>query len=464
MDSLVGVVQRWPKLMLLLAAGAAVAAGLLVGTEPLAAGVLVVGLLVGAAVARWPLIGLTALIGSLVIGQLVRIPAFGAAGAVLPNDILLPALAAGWLWRGLMSRRVVFPSSPLSWPIVTMLVVFVVTFMAGTAQLPFLTDRERLVAALYTVRWFEYALLFFIVADVLRSEAQARRLMWWLVSAAALIALLGFIQLKLFPDFGFMVPQGWDPHIGRLLSTWFDPNFLAGFFVFTTMLVGGLALHASGTRRTILAMTLAVLFSALVLTFSRSGYASFLAGAVVLTLLKSRRLFALLIMTAVIVVATIPRVQERVQGAIAIDATARLRIVSWQNALTVYRDYPVTGVGYNAYRYLQVDYGFIKDAAEHSAGGSDSSLLTILVTTGPVGLVVYFWYLWAAGSIGWRAFRRGATGFERGLGLGALAGLVSLTVHSLFVNSLLFPHMMATMALVLGTLVALRVRLSEAAA
>ncbi|MBI4090166.1 MAG: O-antigen ligase family protein, partial [Candidatus Kerfeldbacteria bacterium] len=436
----VGPSQRWSRLMIVLAAGLAVAAGVLVGTEPLAAGVLIAGLLVGAVVVRWPLVGLAALIGSLVVGQLVRIPAFGAEGAVLPNDILLPAVAMGWLWRGLVSRRVVFPSSPLSWPIVTMLVVFVLTFLAGTAQLPFLAERERLVAALYIVRWSEYVLLFFIVADVVRTEPRARQLIWWVVSAASLIALLGFIQLKLFPDFSFMVPQGWDPHVGRLLSTWFDPNFLAGFFAFTSMLVGGLALYSSGARRMVLAVVAALLFAALVLTFSRSGYASFFAGAVVLTFLKSRRLFALLVLTAAIVLLTVPRVQERVQGAIAIDATARLRIVSWQNALTVYRDYPVTGVGYNTYRYLQVDYGFIKDAAEHSAGGSDSSLLTILVTTGPVGLAVYLWYLWAAGSIGWRGWRRGQSDLERGLGLGALSGLVSLTVHSLFVNSLLFPH------------------------
>ncbi|MBI4090298.1 MAG: hypothetical protein HY421_02745, partial [Candidatus Kerfeldbacteria bacterium] len=59
---------------------------------------------------------------------------------------------------------------------------------------------------------------------------------------------------------------------------------------------------------------------------------------------------------------------------------------------------------------------------------------------------------------------RGQSDLERGLGLGALSGLVSLTVHSLFVNSLLFPHLMATLALVLGVLVGLRIKSIEAAA
>ncbi|MBI4426075.1 MAG: O-antigen ligase family protein [Candidatus Kerfeldbacteria bacterium] len=448
--------QQPYRLAAVLAVGVAMFAGVLVGADPLLGGLLITGSLLGIAVVRWPLVGLAGLVASLVIGQLVRVPVFGGAGAVLPNDVLLPAVVVGWLMRGLLRGRLGWPSSPLSWPIATMLVVFILTFIAGTAQLPFLTDRERLVAALYVVRWAEYAVLLLIVADLIRRERDARRLTWWLISAAAVIAVLGFVQLKLFPDFSFMVPQGWDPHIGRLLSTWFDPNFLAGFFAFTTMLVGGIALHSTGRRRLVLAVVTAVLFAAVVLTFSRSGYLSFLAGAVVLTFLKSRRLFVLLVLAAVIVVATIPRVQERVQGAIKVDATARLRLVSWQHALTVYRDYPVTGIGYNTYRYLQVDYGFIKDAAEHSAGGSDSSLLTVLVTTGPIGLVVYLWLLWAAAGVGWRAFRRGLTGFERGLGLGALAGLVSVTVHSFFVNSLLFPHIMETLALTFGTLVGLR--------
>ncbi|MFH0829530.1 MAG: O-antigen ligase family protein [Candidatus Kerfeldbacteria bacterium] len=435
---------------------AAVAAGFVIGVNPLLGSIMLCAVVIGIAVFTRPAVGIALCILSLILGQLVRIPAFGTEGAILPNDIILPGLFAGWLLKGLLERRVGFPSSPLSWPIGTMLGVFVLTFIAGIAQLPFVTTHEQFVAALYIIRWLEYALLFFVVADTVRTQKIGARLLWTLFVSAVALAVLGFVQLKLFPDFGFMVPKGWDPHIGRLLSTWFDPNFLGGFFSFIAVTSAGIAFFVAGRQRTALWTVAALMFIGLVLTFSRSGYAAFIVGVTVLTFIKSRRFFLLLVVVAALVVMGVPRVQERVLGAFRIDETAKTRIVSWQNALSVVRDFPVTGIGYNTYRYVQVDYGFQKNASEHSAGGSDSSLLTILVTTGPAGLAVYLWLLWAYVSIAWQSYHKGTTPLIRGLGLGALSAIASVTAHSLFINSLLFPHMMETIAVVFGVLVGLR--------
>lgn len=442
-----------------LAAGAlcaALAAGIIVGTDPLLGGVLLCSIIIGVVVFTRPVLGISICILSLVLGQLVRIPAFGTEGAILPNDVILPGLFAGWLLKGLLERRMRFISSPLSWPLGTMFAVFILTFIAGSAQLPFLTTREHFVAALYIVRWLEYALLFFIVADTVRTEKIGSRLLVVLFVSAAILAVLGFVQLKLFPDFSFMVPKGWDPHLGRLLSTWFDPNFLGGFFSFIAVVSAAIAFSATGRWRIVLWSVAALMLSGLIFTFSRSGYVAFIAGVTILTFIRSRRAFLLLVVIAALVVASVPRVKERVIGAFQIDETAKTRIVSWQNALKVVRDYPLTGIGYNTYRYVQVEYGFQKEASEHSAGGSDSSLLTILVTTGPIGLAVYVWILWAYVSIAWQSYRRGATPLVRGLGLGALSAIISVTAHSIFINSLLFPHMMETIAVVFGVLVGLR--------
>ncbi len=439
-----------------LAAGVvAVGAGVLIGTDLVLGSLVLIGLGIGLTTFFRPLFGIIALIGSLVLGQLIRIPAFGAEGAVLPNDLLLPTVVGGWLMHGLLAGKVRLRSSPLSWPLATMLLVFLLTFIAGANQLPFLTRREQVVSSLYIIRWLEYAALFFVAADILRGEKISRRVLFLLLGAAVTLAVLGFIQLRLFPDFRFMVPQGWDPHIGRLLSTWFDPNFLGGFFSFAIVLAAGFALFSSGRQRIVLWLVVSVLFAALVLTFSRSSYAAFVASFGILTFLRSKRLLLLIVAVMIAVVAFVPRVQERVVGAVNFDQTARLRLVSWQNALSVARDYPMTGIGYNTYRYVQVTYGFVRDPAEHSAGGSDSSLLTIFVTTGPVGLATYLWLLWASFSIAWKAYRHGHSNLRRGLGLGVFAGFVSVAVHSFFINSLLFPHMLEVMFLMLGMLVAL---------
>lgn len=432
----------------------AAAAAWLLGKSLLLGGALVVGGLIGGFVAFTPIAGLTAILGSLILGQLIRIPV--GEGAILPNDILVPAFLAAWFLRSLYRRRVALPSSPLSWPIAVMITLFILTFLAGALRVPFLTDRELAISSLYIARWVEYALLTLVVADMIRSETIARRVFVVLAGCAMVVALLGFVQLKFFPDFTFMVPEGWDPHVGRLLSTWFDPNFLAGFLTFIICVVGGVASQVGVVRRVPLLIVMAVLAAALVLTFSRSGYAAFAAGIVVLTFLRSKRMLLVLILASATLIVTVPRVQERIQGALSLDETAKLRLVSWENALTVVRDYPLTGIGYNTYRYVQVTYGFQTDASEHSAGGSDSSLLTILVTTGPFGLAAYLWLLWVALTVAWSAYRRGLTEFERGLGVGVLAATVSVIVHSFFINSLLFPHMLEVIAISFGLLVGLR--------
>lgn len=436
----------------LLSAGAAVA----VGSSPLIGSAAVVTAIAAAVVLIYPLAGVAAVAATLLLGQLVRVSAFGVEGAILPSDAAVAGVIVGWILRGLIARRLEFVRSPISWPIAAMIVVFLLTFLAGTAQLPFVSGHQRLGAFLYFLRWLEFPLLLFAVADLVRTERSVRIVTGLLLASAAGLAVLGFVQLKLFPDFRFMVPQGWDPHIGRLLSTWFDPNFLAGFLTIALCLAAGLAVEPSSRRRIVLLVLVSILFAAVVLTFSRSGYAAFLAGVGTLTLFRARRLAVLLVAVVVAAAFFVPRVNERVVGAFNLDATARLRLVSWQNALTVVGDYPVTGIGYNAYRYVQVNYGFLDDPTEHSAGGSDSSLLTILVTTGPVGLAAMLWLLWSMWSLAWDSARRGATALARGLGIGLLGAVSSLIVHSLFINSLLYPHTLIGLALGFGALLGAR--------
>src|SRR5262249_11414937 len=152
---------------------------------------------------------------------------------------------------------------------------------------------ELMAGSFYILRWLEYAALLFIGFDIMESKQVAKKYLTWLVWGGVITALLGFIQLKVFPDFSFMVPKGWDPHVGRLLSPWFDPNFLSGYlsFLITISLAIALSMKPWQARWwwvAILLMTVAV-----ILTFSRSGYVALAAGAGLVALIRSRTLFFL---------------------------------------------------------------------------------------------------------------------------------------------------------------------------
>lgn len=441
----------WPlgAAALLLAA----ADGLMVGQFGLLGAVAVMAALAVVVLVARPETGLIASLVTIILGQLVRIQLPGSDTTVILNDVLLPPLIYAWLLCRLASRRWSVPRSSLIVPIFLMVATMIFSLYVNRYAYG---STELLTGALYIVRWIEYAAIFFIAYDYFSRPGRPRRYLWLIAWVGLITAALGFIQLRLFPDFSFMVPRGWDPHVGRLLSTWFDPNFLGGFFVVLVTVALALALSRErGAWKWWLVV--AILLPAIILTYSRSAYVALAAGLGFVTLFRSRLLFAIGALSFLAVVIFIPRVQERVIGIRTIDETARYRLISWQRAATVFRDHPWFGVGYNVYKFVQVQYRFLDRPTEHSASGSDSSLLTVAVTTGVVGLTIYLWLLFLAIREAWRTWwDKTLPMFWRSAGLGLVAGIIALFIHSQFVNSLLYPHLMETMWVFLALVMAVR--------
>lgn len=432
---------------------AAVGTALVTVWQPLVGLALGLAALTFALTFRWPGLGLALALLTLIIGQVGRIPLFGSEVAILPNDVLIPLVVLAWLARQLVDRRLTVRASPLRNILLIVSGVLVLSLVVAWLSGAF-SNRQLLVAGSYILRWFEYLALFFLARSVVRPNT-----LWsWLVFFGLItlaLAGLGFLQLSVVPDFSAYVPQGWDPHVGRLLATWFDPNFLAGFLGFAVVLFLSLATERVTGRWFSLGVA-AVAIVALVLTFSRSGYLGFMVGFGVLAIVRARHFLSLGVLALLVTFLFVPRVQERVIGIRSLDETAQLRIESWRNALEVIADHPWLGVGYNTYRYVQVRYGFLDDVARHSAGGSDSSLLTIAVTTGVVGLMVFLALLARMLQSAWMAARLTRDPTVRALGYGFVAGLLGLIVHGQFVNGLLYPHLLEVQWVMLGLLLGCR--------
>ena len=126
----------------------------------------------------------------------------------------------------------------------------------------------------------------------------------------------------------------------------------------------------------------------------------------------------------------VPRIQTRIAGSTDPADSAYFRFISWRNAAEIFKDNAVAGVGFNSYRYAQLDYGFISRETldSHSGAGSDSSLLLVLATTGVVGFTVFF-----AGLV--QPFFLFIKSKEFTF---YTATFLSLMMHALFVNSLFY--------------------------
>lgn len=392
--------------------------------------------------------------------------------SLLPSDIILFILFWVWLLDSLLCGRPV-RAGPIGKGILIFMGAALVSFLLNCLRFPF---AEMLRAGAYLGRLFLYLSLYFVVYNgILAHKIHSRSsfiLLWCMGGCAAFLALLGFLQLFYFPSFldlGLDL-YGWDPHDFRLLSTWFDPNFLAGFLAFNLSVLTTLYFsyqNRSGLRFLLFLLALIIL-TALYFTYSRSGYLAFGAGLGIWAVLRSPKLLPGILLIVLAGTLFSSRFQQRLTLAwqsgqtligldtqYALDPTAQFRVESWSHALEMIQEHPWIGIGYNRYPFELNQRGYAL-LGDHAAGGSDSSLLTLWATTGLFGLLSYLAIFIIAAVQGFKTIYQKKSS-ERVFSIGLLSCMTILLVHSVFVNSLLFPWMM----IYLWTLMALADRLNH---
>jgi len=441
-----------PKLLFWSAAACCVAlTSYLVATQPSLWAIIMACTLLVAIVSKNLRIGLAIVVMLPVAGELIRLP-FGGENGALISDLAISILIGIWILKKIASREAVIQSR-FTKPLLAFAIVAVFSLLFS---LTFLSFSQVLASSLYLVRFIEYAMLALLTLDSVKNPKQAKRLLGIITVSACLLAIAGFIQLIIYPNLDKLESFGWDPHHNRLVSTWLDPNFMAGMLSFVIAILAGITIHIKGALKKIsLLLIIGMLATALFLTYSRSGYIAIAIAIFVIGALKSRKLLIACVVIAITAVILLPRAQERIdqlsQSVNSIvfntsqnpDPTAKLRIQSWNQTLDLIAKRPILGSGYNTLPFVKFEEGLVSNPQVHSASGSDSSLLTILATTGILGLIPFILLYWRMLALAWKNWRsRNIPGIWRGLSLGILAGIIGLFAHSLFVNSLLYPEIM----------------------
>jgi len=240
------------------------------------------------------------------------------------------------------------------------------------------------IGSLYLLRFITYLVLLSILREF---KLKTIKILEW---GGISVALLGLFQFLFYPNLRNLVYLSWDPHLGRLFSTFLDPQFVGIILVLTLLLLLAKLKEFNWLRLLYIGMV----GIALILTFSRSSYLAFVVGMMILFLNKSKRLHYLVSVTALGFIAVIYLVfinsSEGVGQNLFRSETVVSRIESWNQAVAVWQQRPFLGTGFNTYRYA----GIIKGKAFNNAGaGVDNSFLFVLATTGVLGLAAYM-YFW----------------------------------------------------------------------
>jgi len=234
--------------------------------------------------------------------------------------------------------------------------------------------------------------------------------------------IFGLIQYFLWPNFTYFDVYNWDPHLYRLVSTFFDPTFTGLIYLFFII---KLFLDKKFPYRWPL---LIISYIAMVLTYSRSSYLSFLLAFILIAInLKKLKIFLisfLLITATIFILPRQPGEGTKLERMSSITA----KIENYQEGWQTFTKSPLIGLGYNNLPFIRS----IKNPASHSNSGFDGSIMTLLTTTGIIGTLLFVF---------------GLKFFYLKSDLLKKTFLIVILFHSLFANSLLYPWILLSLVL-----------------
>jgi hypothetical protein len=291
-----------------------------------------------------------------------------------------------------------------------------------------------------TNKYFFYFLIFswiFLIINIFKYQIYSIKPLFYLIRLTSLLSLFilpldikekfkkyflifvfsniifGIMQYLIWPDFTYFDVNNWDPHLYRLVSTYFDPTFTALIYLF---LIIKLFLEKDFRYKKIV---LFVSYIAMALTYSRSTYLSFLVAFMFIAIkLKKLKIFLYTILIVLLTIILLPR--QPGEGT-KLERTSSIfaKIENYQEGISLFSRAPLVGYGYN-------NLSFIRNSSRnsHAISGFDGSLLTVLTTTGIIGFIFFI--------LGINTFYNQSNIVKKTM-------LISLLVHSLFANSMLYP-------------------------
>lgn len=362
-------------------------------------------------------------------GEIIRVPV--ASLSIKLIDIGIVVLAIYWVLFSIKNLKKIKKNKRLRTPIL----IFSATALLSLAlNARFLNINELFVSSLYLIRWIAYSSIIFIVP--MFDNSFKKIIIRLLIFIGVLIIILGYIQYLFYPNLRNLYYLGWDEHLYRLFSTFLDPNFAGAFFVLYFLFALNILIDLLKKQARIFSLFVGIIsfftLVAIFLTYSRSALLMLIIGLFIFLFLKTKKTFAILIIVVFLLATTLLPKAYKTEGTNFFRiASSEARLDSAKQAIEIFKESPIFGVGFNAYRYAKNRHGFTFGmwGKSHGDAGTDNSFLFLLATTGIAGFVAYL-YMW---------FKILKINIRSKL---LIVSSIALFIDSLFVNSLFYSFLM----------------------
>ncbi len=360
--------------------------------------------------------------GLLAFGQLQRFQITSSV-AIYGHELILA------LWIFLFAKPIIhqFHTLFLRQLAVVRWMIALLVFIGLQATLFSLVDFQ-LPSLLYLVRFTFYLLLLpLLKLGKTKYHLSSSTLYHTIIGVGSLIALSGLLQYLFIPDTRFLVYSGWDDHYYRLISTLFDPNFTALILLLT--LLTWLSKQQRWSPKAYF-LQLPFFLLAILLTYSRAGYVALIGGIVVFSLLTKQWKSLMIVFVLLACIPFLPRPDGE---GVKLERTASIesRLESNQRALrTLSFQHMLIGKG--LYRDIEV-----REIPNH-ATAPDNSFIFIFSSLGIIGSTLLAGVLFQSmktiqSSLWWSV-------------------IASVSIHSLFNNSLFYIWTMVLLILIYVTI------------
>ncbi|MBI3087274.1 MAG: O-antigen ligase family protein [Candidatus Omnitrophica bacterium] len=350
------------------------------------------------------------------------------------DDLLLGVVFFTWLGKLAINKELgLIRSTPLNRPLGMFILCCCLSTGAGIVGG---TVRSPMGSFFYLLKYVEYFLLYFMVANVIHDRAAIERCLKAFCLVAVLVSLYAYWQLA---THGTLV-RVTAPFEGKG-----EPNTLAGYLVLTLGVCLGLTLYATSAFHRLLYLgTFLFMLPPFMYTYSRGGYAAFLtAYLVIMAFTKRHRLllvalfvFGVLLSQTVIPGSVFQRLAETFSaggvnpylvevGGHRLSASAAYRVVIWQIIWERWLQHPVLGFGVSGLGIMV-----------------DNQHALVLGELGLVGMWAYLWVRWKLFIQVRRIFTELDDPLAKGLSLGFLGAFLGLLIHSFAGNIFIIVRIM----------------------
>ncbi|HLL60175.1 MAG TPA: O-antigen ligase family protein [Candidatus Nitrosocosmicus sp.] len=283
----------------------------------------------------------------------------------------------------LLLFRVRLEINNLEKSLIGLIFIFFLSLLNGFWQF---TWQQNLVGVLYLLRMVIYLLflIFLLKVDVKLKDIIGKAILLIIF----LTSVFSLLQYFFYPDLRNLYYLGWDPHLSRIFAPFFDSSITGIIYVLLFFWLSQKKFKWSKYIK-IKYFILFVIFMLILLTYSRIAYIGFIIGTIYYLNQKISKLkiFGLIALFTMLLF-FLPRPfgeSVKLERLFTIEARAK----DYKSGLELFVKRPILGYGYNRLKY-------VRDVTLESHAGSNfsSSYLTILVSTGIIGIFVFMYFLY----------------------------------------------------------------------